>query len=159
MIVVSDTSAISNLLQINLISILNVLYGEITITPAVKRELYSLPNQKKQLEQLGWIKERAPKDLKIVTELLEELDFGESESIALAIEAKAEYLIIDEYKGRLIADRYGIKIVGILGVLIQAKQKGVISSVKLNIENLQKIGFRLDKNLIDKVLKSLGEIE
>jgi predicted nucleic acid-binding protein len=49
------------------------------------------------------------------------------------------------------------KIVGILGVLIQAKQKGVISSAKEYIEKLIEIGFRLDKKLIGQVLKKLGE--
>ncbi|MCB9351750.1 MAG: DUF3368 domain-containing protein [Lewinellaceae bacterium] len=93
----------------------------------------------------------------MVVEFLKELDLGEAESIALAVEEKAKYLIIDEYKGRAIADAYGVKIVGILGVLIQAKQQGVISSVKPNIEKLIEIGFRLDKKLIAKVLRSLGE--
>lgn len=94
MIVISDTSSISNLLQIGLIDILTVLYGEITITPAVRRELYSLPEQEKQIEALTWLKVKAPQDQRMVVELLEELDLGESESIALAIEEKAEYLII-----------------------------------------------------------------
>lgn len=93
----------------------------------------------------------------MVVELLKELDLGEAESITLAVEEKAKYLIIDEYKGRAIADAYGVKIVGILGVLIQAKQQGVISSVKPNIKKLIEIGFRLDKKLIAKVLRSLGE--
>ena len=157
MIIVSDTSSISNLLQIGLIDILHTLYGEITITPAVRRELYALPEQEKQIEQIGWIKVQAPLDQKMVVELLKELDLGEAESIALAVEEKAKYLIIDEYKGRAIADAYGVKIVGILGVLIQAKQQGVISSVKPSIEKLIEIGFRLDKKLIAKVLRSLGE--
>jgi len=159
MIVISDTSSISNLLQIGLIDILTVLYGEITITPAVRRELYSLPEQEKQIEALAWLKVKAPQDQRMVAELLEELDLGESESIALAIEEKAEYLIIDEYKGRMIAELYGVKIVGILGVLIQAKQFGIIASVKPNIEKLKEIGFRLDKKLIGKVLDKLGETE
>lgn len=47
MIIVSDTSSISNLLQIGLIDILHTLYGEITITPAVRRELYAFPEQEK----------------------------------------------------------------------------------------------------------------
>ncbi|WP_367391861.1 DUF3368 domain-containing protein [Lewinella sp. LCG006] len=82
---------------------------------------------------------------------------GESESIALAIEKNAKYLIIDEYKGRLIAEQYGVKIVGVLGILIQAKQKGVITSVKEEIEKLRSIGFRLNQRLVDNVLQRLGE--
>lgn len=157
MIIVSDTSSLSNLFQIGLINILYELYGEITITPAVRRELYALPEQEKQFEQIDWIQVKAPQDQKMVVELMKDLDLGEAESIALAIEEKAKYLIIDEHKGRMIADARGVKIVGILGVLIQAKQQGIVPSVKFNIEKLVDIGFRLDKKLIEKVLKRLGE--
>lgn len=158
MIIVSDTSSISNLLQIGLIDILHVLYGEITITPAVRRELYHLPDQEKQIEQMDWIKVKTPRDQGMIVQLLEEIDLGEAESIVLAMEEQAKYLIIDEYKGRMIADSYGIKIVGILGVLIQAKKKEAISAVKPHIDQLTEIGFRLDKKLIERVLKGLGEL-
>lgn len=158
MIIVSDTSSISNLLQIGLIDILHVLYGEITITPAVRRELYHLPNQEKQIEQIDWIKVKTPQDQGMIVQLLEEIDLGEAESIVLAMEEQAKYLIIDEYKGRMIADSYGIKIVGILGVLIQAKKKEAISAVKPHIDQLIEIGFRLDKKLVERVLKGLGEL-
>lgn len=158
MIIVSDTSSISNLLQIGLIDILHVLYGEITITPAVRRELYQLPDQEKQIEQIDWIVVKAPQDQGMIVQLLEEIDLGEAESIVLALEEKAKYLIIDEYKGRMIADSYGIKIVGILGVLIQAKKEEAIPAIKPHIDQLLEIGFRLDKKLIEKVLKGLGEV-
>lgn len=157
MIVVSDTSSISNLLQVGLIDVLHILFGEVTITTAVRRELFAVPEQERQIEQIDWIRVQAPQNQKLVFDLLEELELGESESIALAVEENARYLIIDESKGRAIADSYGVKIVGILGVLIQAKQEGAISSVKEYIEKLTKIGFRLDKKLIDQVLKKLGE--
>ena len=62
MIVVSDTSSISNLLQIGLADVLPKLYGDIVITPAVKRELYTLPDQEKEIEQFSWIKVQAPED-------------------------------------------------------------------------------------------------
>lgn len=157
MTVVSDTSSISNLLQIGLIDLLHILFGEITITPAVQRELYALPEQEKQIGQLDWIKVQMPQNQTMVSELMKELDLGESESIVLALEEKARYLIIDEYRGRIIAEDYGIKIVGILGILILAKQQGEITSVKSSIQKLTEVGFRLDNKLIDRVLKSLGE--
>ncbi len=78
---------------------------------------------------------------------MEELDLGEAESIALAIEHKAQYLIIDEYRGRLIAEQYGVKIVGVLGILIQAKQDGLIDSVKDEVQSLRQVGFRLNQRL------------
>ncbi len=157
MIIVSDTSSISNLLQIGSIDILHQIFGEITITPAVQRELYLLPEQEFEIERLVWIKVKAPKNQHLVVDLLEELDLGEAESIALAVEENAEFLIIDEYKGRLIADSYGVKIVGILGVLIEAKKRGIIRLVKPELEKLIEVGFRLNNQLIENVLKGLGE--
>lgn len=86
-----------------------------------------------------------------------ELDLGESESIALVIEHSAAYLLIDEYAGRQIADSYDIRIIGILGILIQAKQKGLINRVRPHIEQLRQLGFRLNKALVESILKQLGE--
>ena len=158
MIIVSDTSSISNLLQIGLIDVLHILYGEITITPAVNKELDRVSTHSNSLAQIDWIKVKLPRNQELVAKLLEELDLGEAESIVLAVEEKAEYLIIDEYAGRKIADAMGVKIVGILGVLIQAKSKGIIPSVKDPVERLVEIGFRLNEQLIESVLKSLKEI-
>ncbi len=155
--IVSDTSSISNLLQIGLIEILHTLYGEITITPSVQRELYRLETHKSALADLNWVKVVSLKDRKLVKELLLELDTGESESIALALENQAEYLIIDEYKGRMIAENLGLPIVGILGVLIQAKKYGIIDDLKDEIEKLRSVGFRLNQNLVNSVLNRIGK--
>ncbi|MEL7220350.1 MAG: DUF3368 domain-containing protein, partial [Bacteroidota bacterium] len=137
--IISDTSSISNLFQIGRIDLLRKLYNEITITPAVGRELYALKEQK-EIDKYTWIKVVIPKDQLKVKSLLEELDPGEAESIVLAIENKAQYLIIDEYKGRLIAERFGVKIVGVLGVLIRAKQDNLINSVAEEVNKLRQVG-------------------
>ena len=158
MIIVSDTSSISNLLQIDLVEILHELYSEITITPAVQKELFRIPSQKERIDQLDWILVKAPQNQEMVVKLMDELDLGEAESITLALEEKAEYLIIDEFKGRKIADSYGVRIVGILGVLIQAKKNEIILEVKPHIMKLVEVGFRLDNKLIERVLKGLGEL-
>jgi uncharacterized protein len=155
--VVGDTSSISNLFQIGLIDILHAIFGELLITPAVRRELFMIPEQESNIEGIDWIKVKSPQNQKLVVELQKELDLGEAESIVLALESKADYLLIDEYKGRKIANENGIKIVGILGVLIKAKYMGLIPSVKSKIDDLIDVGFRLDKNLITNVLISLGE--
>jgi len=150
--IVSDTSSISNLLQIGLIEILHTLYGEITITPSVERELYRLETHELALANLDWVKVVSPKDQKLVKKLMLELDSGESESIALALEYQADYLIIDESQGRMIAESLGLPIVGILGVLIQAKKYGIIADLKEEIEKLRSAGFRLNQNLVNSVL-------
>lgn len=155
--IVGDTSVLSNLYQIGLIEILNHLFGTITITPAVQRELYAIPSQRSMLDSLPWVKVDTPSDQVLVSRLLEELDLGEAESIALALEHKATYLLIDEYAGRQIADTYSLRIIGIVGILIQAKQKGLIQSVKPYIEQLRQNGFRLNKTFVASILNRLGE--
>lgn len=89
--------------------------------------------------------------------LLEVLDLGEAESIALALERQAHLLIIDEFQGRKVAQEYDVKMVGVLGLLIQGKQRGLVASVKHEIEQLQKIGFRLNQRLVDELLAKLGQ--
>lgn len=86
MTIVSDTSTISNLYQIGLLTILYELFGEITITPAVRRELYVLSEQSTHIEQLEWIKVKSPENQKMIADLLKQLELGEAESITLAIE-------------------------------------------------------------------------
>ena len=157
MIVVSDTSTITNLHQVDRLDLLRSLYGTIIIPPGVRRELYRIEGQHAELEKLDWIRTEYPKNHSLITELLEELDLGESEAIALAIELKAKYLVIDEYKGRAIAEMKGVRIVGLLGVLIAAKKSGHLEAIRPLIEKIQSNGFRLNRGLIDKVLTALGE--
>ena len=158
MIVVSDTSAISNLLQIDLVDLLHDLYEEIIIPPAVSDELYQIENHEVALSRIKWIKTVRPENQVLVHALSDDLDKGESEAIALAIELDAEYLIIDEFMGRYLAsEKYHLKIVGVLGILIQAKKKGLIDNVKTPVSLLRHNGFRLNQALVDKVLSALGE--
>ena len=159
MIVISDSSAISNLLQIGQFELLKTLYNKIYISPAVQRELYIYDKQAKQIEELKWIEIRYPKNQKLVQQLLNDLDLGEAESIVLALEEEADYLIIDEYLGRKIAHSMDIKVVGILGILIFAKQQGLVSEIRSSIELLLSIGFRLNKELINSILTALNETE
>ena len=84
---------------------------------------------------------------------------GEAESLALAIEIGAELLLIDERAGRQIAQRAGLKITGILGILINAKKSDLISSVRKPVDELKDLGFRLNQRLVDTVLRNLGEID
>lgn len=158
MIIVSDTSPITNLLKIGRVNLLQQIFKEIIIPEGVYEELIRIPSNKKQIEKISWIKKQKPKDEKLLNELLKILDRGESESIALALELKAEYLLIDERKGRKIANKYGITITGILGVLRRAKLKGYIEKVKPLLDQLIKeSGFRIHQKLYEEILKDVGE--
>jgi predicted nucleic acid-binding protein len=85
------------------------------------------------------------------------LDAGEATSIALASEYEESLLIIDEIKGRKAAKEMGISVTESLGVLITAKKKGHLKSVKPIIEKIQKTNFRISENLIERVLEKVNE--
>ncbi len=116
MIVVSDTSPITNLLKIGKIDLLQQIFGEVIIPVGVYEELTRIPAQKEKIENINWIKKHNARDETLISNLLKLLDKGESESIALAIELDADYLLIDERKGRKVANEYGLTITGILVV-------------------------------------------
>lgn len=158
MLVISDTSTITNLIQIGKLAILEKLFKEITIPEKVYEELAIYENQKDQLDFRDWISVSSVLDRSAVTKLAEVLDPGEAEAIVLAGELNAEFLIIDERKGRKVAEDLGIKIVGLLGILIRAKKAGHISQLKPLLEILIKdVGFRVSRKLYDRILSEVGE--
>src|SRR5579875_3428879 len=114
MIVVSDTSPITNLIQIQQLSLLKALFQNVMITPAVYEELCAIPAQQKLLENENWIAVKEWKDDRLVHQFENSLDKGEAESIALAVGIHADYFLIDELRGRDIAEQLGLKIVGLL---------------------------------------------
>lgn len=85
------------------------------------------------------------------------LDKGEASSIALALEKENCLLIIDEWGGRRLAKQIGLTITGTLGVLAQAKQNGDISALKPLLDKVKLTDFRLSEQLIQQVLKEVGE--
>lgn len=85
------------------------------------------------------------------------LDDGESEAIILADELKSDVLIMDERKGRKVAQKLGIKITGTVGVLLQAYSETMISSdeIKAYLDRLKNSNIRLSESLIQKALEIL----
>jgi len=83
---------------------------------------------------------------------------GEAEAIALSQEIGAELLLMDDHLGRQTARHLGLRYTGLIGVLIEAKRKGLISSVKPQIEKLRDVaGFRISEELYRRVLQDEGE--
>jgi len=161
MIIVSDTSCIINLISIQQIHLLENLFGKVIIPHAVYEEIVIEGAGKQgaeQLETYSWIEVRKCNNENLLNRISKSLDDGESEAIVLAIELKADLLLIDEAKGRTIARENGIPIIGLLGVLVRAKQKGHISNVKsLMDELISHAQFRIADELYFEVLKISGE--
>lgn len=147
-IIISDTSCLIALTKIEKLSLLKELFQEILITTAVYEEFGgSLPN---------WILVTNVKDKHMQKELEKRLDRGEASSIALALEIDNSTLIIDEIKGRRIAQSFNINIIGTIGIILFADKKGLISDVTGTILRLVNKGFRLSDNLINKIIEKYG---
>lgn len=158
MIIVSDTSPITNLYQIGKLHLLESLFKQVIIPSKVFEELSELPIQKAFIEKQTWISVQSSQNLVLIEFLEEKLDAGESQAIALALELHADYLIIDEIEGREVAEELGLKIVGILGILIRAKENNLINKVKPLMDNLvSDAGFRINPKLYSEVLKRANE--
>lgn len=161
MIIVSNTSPISNLIIIGEISILQKIYPKILIPPAVHSELTRLPTLQTMMISLldaSWLEIQAPTNLQLLNILSQTLDPGETEAIALAIELSADRLLIDERLGRSIAASYGLKLRGLVGILINAKQQGLIPVLQPILDRLiNQAGFRVSQTLYDRTLQEVGE--
>ena len=164
MIVISDTSVITNLAAIQHLQLLPQLYERVIIPEAVYRELADInPPVPGTLEvqSASWLEVRRVFNREVVERLQEEvsLDSGESESIALALELNAELLLIDERRGRAEADRLGLRITGLLGILVEAKHQNLIVSVKPLMDALIATSeFRVSLALYDQILKMVDEM-
>lgn len=164
MIVVSDTSPISALFLINRLELLPILYGQVVIPPAVKRELQKLEtdfgHDLSSLETASWLKTIAVSDGARYLHYRRVLDEGESEALTLVHELTADLLLIDEIRGRKVAESEGIAYVGVLGVLLSAKSKGILVGIRDVLDDLRRIaGFHLGQNLYEAVLQQAGELE
>jgi predicted nucleic acid-binding protein len=162
-IVVSDTSAITNLAAINQLRLLPLLYQQVIIPEAVYRELVDiepLVPGSAEVQTATWLEVKLIANNEVVERLQSEvrLDPGESEAIALALELGADLLLIDERRGRAEADRLGIKITGLLGVLVEAKRKNLIVAVKPLMDDLIATSdFRVSSALYDQLLNIVNE--
>ena len=161
MIIVSDTSPINNLAAINHLHLLQQLYGTVLIPDAVYRELTD-PNfpvaGATEVQTFIWIQTRPVQDRILVEALSNELDIGEAEAIALALEMKADRVLIDERRGRLVAARLNLGYTGILGILVEAKSQRLISAVKPLLDALiNQAGFWVAEPLYKRVLQLVDE--
>lgn len=163
MIIVSDTSPISNLVIVNHVHLLPDIFGTIIIPKPVHTELLANgPGHPVTLlaQSADWLEIGSVKDLAAVAELENNrnLDPGEAHAIVLASELNAHQLLIDERLGRTEAQRLGLSIVGILGVLLLAKQRQLITSVKPVMDDLiNQANFRIRPRLYAEVLKRARE--
>jgi hypothetical protein len=156
MIVVSDTSALSNLALVDHLWLLESIYQNVIIPDVVARELAAASNPIiPAILQAGWILPQPLTNSELVNQLQQErgLDAGEANAIALALELQADDLLIDERLGRQEALRLGLSIIGILGILLVAKRRSLIPQVQPVMDTLiSQAGFRVSPQLYQRVV-------
>lgn len=147
-IVISDTSCLILFEKLGRWDILKATFGSIVVTEEVAAEYGVVPD---------WIEVKALESRELYFRLHLELGSGEASSIAFALEHENSVLIIDERKGRAKATELGIQIIGSLGTLLKAKEKGVIPSIKDLLFEIEKTDFRISEPIKLKLLKEAGE--
>ncbi len=127
---VSNASPLIHLAAIDRFELLRYFYEEVWIAPAVWREVV-LEGQGRpgsvevaKAADQGWLRVVAPSDDKLSRLLRRDLDDGEAETIALAVENLPGAVLLDESEGRRIADIYSLNKTGVVGLLIRAKREG-----------------------------------
>lgn len=160
---VSDTSPILGLAIIGYLDLLQEQFGEIYIPQAVLAELKVTENFHgatviSQALADGWLKSSEIQNKPLTQSLLLELDLGEAEAITLAVDLGFEMIVMDEKIGRERARGLGLKTVGVLGVLLTAKNQGRIKSLRDAMTALRnEVGFFISDDLYRQILKRAGE--
>ena len=146
-LIIADTSVLITLERINKLDLLHFLFTEIYITTIVNKE-YGIPLP-------DWVHIKDPKFHQHVN--LSNLDKGEASSINLALENRDSLLIIDEKKGRIVAKSLDINIIGLIGIIIKAKEMKYLNSVSKVLIELEHADFRISDSLKMTMLEIANE--
>jgi len=157
--VIVNTTPIIALALIGQLHLLQHLYDEVLIPPAVRAEVLAGGPSGigvAELQEANWIRTVPLQDPRRA-DLLSDLDRGEAEVIALAQELNADLVIIDERLARRHARRLGMTLTGTLGVLLRAKERGLVPAVGPFVDQLLRGGIRLDDALVAEALRLASE--
>ena len=159
-VVAANTTPIIALALINRLDLLQRLYGEVVIPPAVWDEVLAggpVGIGSAEVQGATWLRVVSLQDQRRA-DLLADLDRGEAEVIALAQELDAGLVIIDERLARRHAERLGMTLTGTLGVLLRAKERGLVSSVTPLVDQLRNGGIWLSKDVLAEALRLADEV-
>lgn len=162
--VVANSSVLIALSAIGRLPILLQRFPEgILIPDAVWHEVVEAGRGRpgaREVREASWIQRCTVRDQDFVRFLCTELDVGEAEAIALARQEQADLVLLDEKEARRLARRLGLQVLGTVGLLIWAKQRGLLSSLRVELQALQERGgFRLASEVCRMALRQVGEAE
>jgi predicted nucleic acid-binding protein len=152
-VVVSDSTPLHYLVLVGRDAVLQKLYGEIFVPPAVLQELRH-PSAPAEISAWAksppaWLTVRAPQS---VSQGFEELDFGEQHALALAREIHADLVLLDDKVARRRAEQESLKVKGTLGVLADAARAGMLN-FRETVELLQRTSMHIDPKLVQRIIE------
>jgi predicted nucleic acid-binding protein len=109
--------------------------------------------------ETDWLRVQPVQNSAVVATLKTQMDDGEAEAIALAMELGDVLLILDDKKARRVAQQIGLKVIGTVGMLLRAKRDGVITEIKPFLTALMQANFRISDGIIQEALRLSGEEE
>jgi hypothetical protein len=159
-IVVADAGPLIALATIGHFDVLQPLYGEVRIPPAVRDEVVASGQGRPgehAVRSADWILTVEVHDTTAVELLRERLDIGESEAIVLAIQLGADLLLMDEARGRRVAEARGLNKTGTIGTLIAARKRGLVAGLAPLLDELIAAGFHMSEDLYRMACRLAGE--
>lgn len=158
MIIICDSSALIALASCQSLSLLDKLFHQVYVTQWVYDEICQ-QGKPFYLELTAYFTDKIYDGFSLThnDEILSKLDIGEASAILLYQALNADYLLIDEKKGRAICHQLQLNIIGSLGILLLAKQQGLIHHIKPLILQLENSPVFFDKKLLQKVLELANE--
>lgn len=152
MAVISNSSPLIALAQIGRIEILHQLHPHVLVPPAVAREVApTIP------ELPGWLLVRPLAHPRQPHPVRGSIGPGEHEVISLGLELDAERLILDEQPARRLATSLGLRVIGTVGLLLAARDRGFLAEIKPELDRLLAVRFFMDQELYDRAIGQAGE--
>lgn len=132
--------------------------GQLDLLPQVFSIVFAPPLVAAEVRTpSSWLKVQPVQNASVVATLKTQMDAGEAEAIALAIELGDVLLILDDKKARRVAQQIGLKVIGTVGMLLRGKRQGIITKIKPLILALVQADFRISEGIIQEALRLAGE--
>jgi predicted nucleic acid-binding protein len=149
--VISNASPLIALEQIGYLDLLNGLFSAVLIPPAF------VPEVAPTVKLPTWVSKDALTQPIGPQMLPTALGPRESEAISLALEISAQWVILDEQPARRLAQAMGLPVIGMLGILLASKRRGLLTAVRPCMDPLVNLGFHISPGLYDLVLADAGD--
>jgi len=151
-VVVSDTTPLHYLILINQDSVLEKLYGQVIVPPAVLQELGHPAAPPAIFDWVksppAWLTVQSPAS---IPARFDNLDFGERQALALAKEIQADFVLLDDKVARRFAESEALKVKGTLGIVADAAKAGLLN-FRATVETLQRTTMHLEPQLAERII-------